>query len=241
MSKKKGLAGYRKRRRRRSNPSTAGARRSNPGIFADAKDAIVPGFAAYAGTRFLSRIVFMLISRRWPRAGKHAAAASSVIAFAGAWLLAHKIKRLSKYHEGIVVGSGIAAISTVARTYLPKYGWIVADYGVNDYAAGNTPPSTPPGELDEPEASGDEFDYMEAELAAFESEADAQLEADVPEILEAEKAYDQDMAVDRAHVNAEHQAEADGAAADVETEDADLDELADYFDGEEADDAPMLN
>ncbi len=240
MSKKKGLAGYRKRRRRRSNPSTAVARRSNPGIFADAKDAIVPGFAAYAGTRFLSRIVFMLISKRWPKAGKHAAAASSVIAFAGAWLLAHKMKRLSKYHDGIVVGSGIAAISTVARTYLPKYGWIVADYGVNDYT-GSAPPSTPPDELDEPEPSGDEFDHYEAELAALESDADAQLEAEVPEIIEAEQAYDRDMAVDRQQVNAQHQAEADGAAADVETEDADLDELADYFDGEEADDAPMLN
>ncbi len=234
MTKKKGLAGYRKRRRRRNNPGTTAIARSKPGIVADVKDVIVPGFAAYAGTRFLSRIVFMLISRRWPKAGKHAAAASSVLAFAGAWLLAHKIKRLAKYHDGIVVGSGIAALSTVARTYLPKYGWIIADYGANDYAA-PAAPSTPPGEIPEPEPSGDEFDYMEAELAAFESEADAQLEKAVPQIVEAEKAYDRDMAVDRAQVNADDQAEADGEAADV-----DLDELADYFDGEE-DDAPMLN
>lgn len=235
MARKTGLAAHRKRRRRRSNPSTP-ARRSNPGIVKDIKDDILPGFASYAGTRLLSRIVFMLISRRWPRVGKHAAAASAVLAFAGAWLLAHKVKKLSKYHDGIVVGSGIAAISTVARTYLPKYGWIVADYGVNDYAA-PTAPSTPPGELDEPESSGDEFDYLEAELAAFESEADEQLEAAVPEILQAEKDLDRDMAVDRQQANAEIEAEADAESADVE---ADLDELADYFDGED-EEAPMLN
>lgn len=235
MSKKKGLAGYRKRRRRRSNPSTAIAR-SNPAFLDDAKDAIMPGFVSYAGTRLLSRIVFMLVSRRWPRAGKHVAAASSVVSFLAAWFAAHKIKRLAKYHDGIVIGSGIAALSTVARTYLPKYGWIVADYSANDYAGNNTAPTTPPGELEEPEASGDEFDYMEAELAAFEAEADAQLEAAVPEIIQAEKELDRDMAIDRKQANAEYEAEADGESADVE---ADLDELADYFEGE--DDAPMLN
>jgi hypothetical protein len=232
--KKKGLAGYRQRRRRRNRAPTTAVARSNPGLLADAKDAIVPGFAAYAGTRFLSRVVFMLISRRWPKAGKHAAAASSVVAFLGAWFLAHRIKRLAKYHDGIVVGSGIAALSTVARTYLPKYGWIVADYEASDYATGNAAPSAPPGELPEPEPSGDEYDYLEAELAAFEAEADSQLEAAVPEIVKAEKAYDRDMAVDRAQVNSEAQDEADGEAAD-----ADTDELDDYFDGEE--DAPMLN
>ena len=236
--KKKGLAGYRKRRGRRNRPPTTAVARSNPGLVTDLKDVIAPGFAAYAGTRFLSRIVFMLIERRWPKASKHAAAASAVAAFLGAWFLAHRIKRLSKYHDGIVVGSGIAALSTVARTYLPKYGWIVADYDVNDYA-NKASPSTPPDELTEPEPSGDEYDYLEAELAAFEAEADAQLEQAVPELVEAEKAYDLDMAVDRARVNADHQAEADAESADAGSED-ELDELADYFDGEE-DDVPMLN
>ncbi|MBT8453912.1 MAG: hypothetical protein KJO40_18265 [Deltaproteobacteria bacterium] len=171
-TKKKGLAANRQRRRTRKI--------ANPPIAQDLTHFILPGFAAYGATRLLSRIVYSVIQKRWPKLGKHAGALAAVGAFGGSWFLAHRIKRLEGYHDAIVVGSGIAALQTVVRTYVPKYGWVVSDYKPEDLG-----PTAPPKQLESREDevaaaagefAGDEFSYLEAELEAIEA-ADARKHA----------------------------------------------------------------
>lgn len=121
-------------RKRRKNPDAGPAAlvatgaTSNPQPFQDLVEFIIPGFAGYAGTKFLARIVNVQLSKRFPNAGKHVAAGSTIMAFLAAWFLLHRIKRLEKYHTPAVVGSAIASLQTLVQTYLPKYGWIVSDY-----------------------------------------------------------------------------------------------------------------
>ncbi len=169
-AKTKALAANRRRRRARKR-ATPAAPRSNPPIGRDLAHVILPGFAAYAVTRFLSRIVYMLVQKRYPRAGKHVAAAAAAAGFGAAWLLAHRVKKLEGYHDGIVVGSGIAALQTVARTYLPgKYAYIVSDYHPSDIMSAAPPKMARRVAHAAPTSGvGDEFDYLEAEAEAVEA------------------------------------------------------------------------
>jgi hypothetical protein len=166
MAKKKGLAAFKKRRKR--NPAKTKAK-ANPPLLKDATEVILPGFASYAATRLLARIVYTVIQKKYPKVGKHAAAGASVAAFAAIWFAGHKIKRLEKYHDGIVIGSAIATIGTLIRTYLPKYGWIVADYRPEDVkpaAANGAARLLPEPELDD----DDEYSHLEGEIEAQEAE-----------------------------------------------------------------------
>jgi hypothetical protein len=181
MAKKKGLAANKKRRRARKSTSLV----ANPPVAKDFTQLILPTFGAYAGTRLLARMVYSIIQRKWPKLGKHAGAAAAVAAFGGSWFMAHRIKRLQPYHDAIVVGSGIAALQTVVRTYLPKYGWIVSDYKPEDLGPAEKPA---PKQLETQEEqaaaaagefAGDEFSYLEAELEAIEA-ADARRRSAMP-------------------------------------------------------------
>lgn len=88
---------------------------------------IGPGFVAFAATRFGTRIAAQTIAKKKPAWGKHAGAIASVGAFVAAWLLAHRLKWLAKYHTPIAVGAGIAALQSLIQLYIPKLGWMVAD------------------------------------------------------------------------------------------------------------------
>ena len=121
-----------RRKRRRSNPEATGSSlvanpSDNPPPIQDLVEFILPGFAGYGATKMLSRIVLTQLSKRYPNAGKHLAAGSTVVSFLAAWFLLHRIKRLAKYHTPAVVGAGIASLQTIVSTYLPKYGWMVSD------------------------------------------------------------------------------------------------------------------
>jgi hypothetical protein len=121
MAKKKGLAKYQANRKKRA------VARKNPPLGTDLMKNVAPAFGAYVATRLVSRIVYQIVQRKWPKAGKHACAGSAVATFGAAFFAAHKVKRLEAHHDAIIVGSGIAAGQAVLRTYLPKYGWIVGD------------------------------------------------------------------------------------------------------------------
>jgi hypothetical protein len=67
------------------------------------------------------------ISKRWPKFAKHAGAIASVGTFAAAWLGAHRVKYLEKYHHPLVVGSGLAALQSLIQLYVPKIGALLGD------------------------------------------------------------------------------------------------------------------
>jgi hypothetical protein len=189
----------RKVRVRKNAAEAAPAKRAiaNPPMGTDIVQFILPGFAAYAGTRFLNRIVFTQMNKRWPKYSKHAAALSSVASFLAVWLLGHKIKRIEKYHTPIVVGAAIASMQTLVQTYLPKYGWIVSDVSAAQYKNGSKQLPAPataalseynplePIELeddssDEPEAQGDDSggdDALMEGLGSLEPPAEFSAEA----------------------------------------------------------------
>ena len=127
MAKKKGLAAFVSKKKKPSAP----AAKENPPAMTDIVEFVVPGFAGYAGTRFASRAAYNIIIKRWPKLAKHASVLSTFGAAGLAWLLVHRIGKISKYHTPVVVGAGIAALQTATQAYLPKYGWLVSDHNLN--------------------------------------------------------------------------------------------------------------
>lgn len=161
--KRKGSARARLRARRkaRSNPAGGGGgARANPPVLADLTHVVLPGFGTYAATRFLQRIAYTVALKRWPRAAKHVYALAGVAVFGGSWLLAHRFKQVAKYHDGILVGSGIAAAQGVAQSYLPKYAWMASDVTGAGAPALNANGTAP--EMLEP--AGDEYSMYEDEV-----------------------------------------------------------------------------
>lgn len=112
------------KRRHKKNP---GEPKRNPPIGTDLVEYILPGFGAFAATRFMTRIAAVQISKRWPKYAKHAGAMASVGAFAAAWFGAHRVRFLEKYHHPIVIGSGLAAIQSLIQLYVPAIGWMISD------------------------------------------------------------------------------------------------------------------
>lgn len=122
---------YRKKKRR--NPDEGGGGGSSRGFFSGAPligeigEFVVPGFAGFAATRFVTRVAATQIEQRKPTWGKHAGAAASIGSFLAAWLLAHKWGWLRKYQMPIVVGSALAALQSLVQLYIPSMGWLISD------------------------------------------------------------------------------------------------------------------
>lgn len=115
MAKKKsGLAAY----KRSKNVIKS---KTNPPPVKDLVEFVVPGFAGYAGTRMISRIVHGAMTQRFPRWAKHASVLSTGLTAGAAWLLMDKIDRAKEYQTPVVVGASIAAIQTMTQAYLPKW------------------------------------------------------------------------------------------------------------------------
>jgi hypothetical protein len=104
-----------------------GPPKRNPPIGTDIVEYILPGFAAFAATRVLTRVAALQISKRYPKYAKHAGAIASVGSFAAAWFGAHKVKYLDRFHHPIVVGSGLAALQSLIQLYMPKIGVLLGD------------------------------------------------------------------------------------------------------------------
>lgn len=128
-TKKKGLARAHSRAKSAKRIlKNAAAPTANPPLFTDMVEFIIPGFAGYAGTRFVSRIARGMVERRFPKLSKHAGPLASLAAFGASWFLVHRVQKVAKYHTPVTVGAAIAALQTIVQTYIPKYGWIVSDY-----------------------------------------------------------------------------------------------------------------
>ena len=131
MAKKKGLAAYKKTKRAKKNNAIVKAK-SNPPPMKDLLDFVIPGFVGYAGTKLTSRVVHAAVARKSPKWAKHASVLSSIGSATGAMLLAHRFERTKEYAAPIIVGASIAALQSVVQAYLPKYGWMVSDHGLNE-------------------------------------------------------------------------------------------------------------
>jgi hypothetical protein len=129
MAKKKGLAAYKKTKRTKKNTEIVQAK-GNPPQMKDLVEFVVPGFAGYAGTRFVSRIIHGVVIKKAPKLAKHASVLSTFAAAGAAWFLVHRVERIRQYHTPVVVGAGIAALQTAVQAYLPKYGWMVSDHNI---------------------------------------------------------------------------------------------------------------
>lgn len=130
MGKKKGLAAFVTKRRKKEEAPAPVAAKSNPPPMQDFVDFIVPGFAGFAGTKLTTRVVNGMVLKRYPKLAKHSSVLSAFGAATLAWLLVHRVKRLEKYHTPVVVGAGIAAIQTAVQAYMPKYAVLVSDHDV---------------------------------------------------------------------------------------------------------------
>ncbi len=214
-----------KARKRRTRTTAAKAVRevaSNPPIVADLTHVLLPGFLAYGATRVLQRIAFTLVQKRWPRFGKWAHAAAGVASFTGAWFLAHRIKKLAPFHDGILMGTGIAGIQGVASAVLPtKYNWLLADCRPEDVtpapakeSTNNTVTASLPAA-----AAGDEYSYLEEQMDELESSGSRRART-IPPPKSTNKPVAKTMAM----------------AADDDGGDLDPDLLDELEDGEDVDD-----
>lgn len=162
-----GLAAIRKKRRARARANPSGGT-ANPPVASDLMNVVLPGFGAYAATRAVARMAFALTAKRWPKLAKHVHAAAGLATAGGLWLLGHKWDRIAKYHDGMIMGSSVAALQGVANAYLPKkYRWILADPQATEYrplpAAAAAPALAPAAAQDD---LGDSF--LERQLRALE-------------------------------------------------------------------------
>jgi hypothetical protein len=107
--------------------SSRGEPKRNPPLSTDVIQQIIPGFAAFAATRVVTRTAALQIAKRWPKYAKHAGALASIGTFTAAWLGAHRVKTLEKYHDMIVIGAGIGALQSLVQLYAPQFAWVVSD------------------------------------------------------------------------------------------------------------------
>ena len=126
------------RNRAKSNP----APKRNPPLGMDLMQDILPGFAAFATSRFVTRIATTQVAKRWPKVGKHAGAIAAVGTAAAAYLGAHRVKFLAPYHHPIVIGAALAAAQSLIQLYIPAIGWMVSDATPGTLPAGTTVTAT---------------------------------------------------------------------------------------------------
>lgn len=190
MARKKSLAGFQanrksvaKTRRRRKTTSIVKSPANNPPLFQDLVEFIVPGFAGYAATRLVGRVVHNVASKKFPKLGRHIGVASNLAAFAASWLLVHRVKKLEKYHTPVTVGAAIAAIQSVVQTYLPKYGWIVSDYHkeVPETSIRALPPAEVAKLSEQLESDDVQDDLQNIDLGSLQSELGANIEEELGE------------------------------------------------------------
>lgn len=153
-----------KQQRRVKNSDDGGM--SSRGLLADAKNdalgVVLPGVAAYSGTRFLYYIV-QGMTGKLVRAGKHINILSQMAILGAVWYAGRRVRSFRPYAIGAVAGTAVAVIQAVIQTYLPQLSYLV----------GLPPPSNSPGMIDTnempsavyPEDTGGHDDLADADLA----------------------------------------------------------------------------
>lgn len=107
-------------------------RKRNPDLdTSDFTDKVIPGFGAYAVTRFAARAAYKTTEKRAPGASAHAAVGAGVLAAGLVWAFGDRIKQLAPYRDALLIGAGAATLQSIAQTYMPQYGWIVGDIQPN--------------------------------------------------------------------------------------------------------------
>jgi len=122
---------------------------------------IGPGFAAFAAARFVTYLATGQIEKWRPSWGRHAGAIAAAGTFVATWMLAHRVKFLSRWVEPIVIGTGLAGAQSLLQIYVPKLGWMVGDPTIAatdaTQQAVNAASQLPPG-----------FTAVDEDLTAFE-------------------------------------------------------------------------
>lgn len=134
---------HRRYRKRKKNPSEPRSARPNPPPVSELIEWGVPGFGAFAASRFGTRVATTQIAKWKPSMGKHAGAVAAVGAFLAAWFLANRLKWLAKYHTPIAVGAAIAMAQSLLQIYIPKLGWLVSDASSDALPPANEVPPPP--------------------------------------------------------------------------------------------------
>jgi hypothetical protein len=171
------------------------ARRSNPGGGAAIETLKTVGVSvgAYGGTRLLQRMAWTIVSKRRPTWGRHIHAVAGAAAFALAWFAGRKVKAVERYHEAILVGTGVAAVQGVVSAYIPRYAWLMNDCRPEELrlpaAAQNPTAGDAGGEVS--------TDYLEEQLAAYErGQTQKKSRRPVQQAIETAAAADGDMGID---------------------------------------------
>lgn len=126
-------------KKRRARESTA---RRNPDLdTTDLTEKVLPGFAAYGVTRFLSRAAFTIAQKKKIKAARHVAVGTGLVLAAGTWAFANRVKQTQKFYEPILIGAGSAALQGILQAYMPKFGWMTGDLPTQTAAARAPGPS----------------------------------------------------------------------------------------------------
>jgi len=129
MAKSK-LARRYKRRKNIAREATQGSK--------DLAISVGAGFAGYAATRFISRMAYSQVIKRFPGGADYAALIASAIGAAGTFFGTKYWSKVEDYHEAASVGAGIALLQTGVQTFLPKFSWIVSDVAPEQYVQKKT-------------------------------------------------------------------------------------------------------
>jgi hypothetical protein len=124
-------------RKRKSKPPTP-----NPPITSDLMNVVAPAVGSYAASRVVGRMAYKLAKKKSDGFATHAGALTPSILAAVAWWFAHKSDKLGPYHDGIIAGTFIGAIQALVQTYVPKFGWLLNDYHMDDVLPMSTKKAT---------------------------------------------------------------------------------------------------
>jgi hypothetical protein len=128
MARKKAKARYKHRRRNPDEDSPARQRASRATeAVTDFAYTVGAGFAGYALTRGVARMVNNVAGKRYPKLAKHAAALGATLGAAGAYVGSRYWEKVAEYHDAVAVGAGVAVAQTVVQAYLPQWAWVVSD------------------------------------------------------------------------------------------------------------------
>lgn len=171
-----------RRRRRRKNPDDTPSRSRAKGEVIELATNIGAGFAGYAGTRLLSRMAYAQAVKRFPNASPYVHVAAAALGAAGVYFGTKHWSKAQDYHESASIGAGIALLQTAIQTFVPKFGWIVADVTPDQYVKKAKKKVLPAADMNQltaaPEATGFDLDALLEENPDVEAVSIGQMEVD---------------------------------------------------------------
>jgi hypothetical protein len=96
----------------------------NPPIVTDVFQYVLPAAGAYVATRLVGRASRTFLGAKFPKIAPFAAPLGSLVAFGAIWYAAHKVSYTKRYHNQLMIGSGIALIQSLVQSVMPGLGWL---------------------------------------------------------------------------------------------------------------------